>query len=102
MKRTHTCKTCMHFRPGADSDMSEPAPIESTDDLGVCEYREPVPRPRPIGPLVIVGTQPVVHASRSCQEYLPDDLDEGGGDDGDGLPVPGNVRHLASVTPRAA
>jgi hypothetical protein len=82
--------------------MSKPAPIDSDDELGVCEYREPQAQIPPLGPLDLVGMQPVVHESRSCQEYMPDDCEEDGGDDGDGLPVPGKVRHLTPVTTRAA
>jgi len=101
MKRHHTCRTCAHFRPGASSDMSEEAPIESSDDLGVCEFREPKPHQRPLGRLDLVGMQPTVHASRSCAEYLPH-VDYGGDDDGDGLAVPGEVRRLRSVSAKAA
>lgn len=101
MKREHTCRTCMHFRAGASSDMSKPAPIDSHDELGVCEYREPQAQLRPLGRLELAGMQPVVHASRSCQEYLPH-ADYDGDDDGDGMPIPGNVRHLTPVPAKAA
>jgi len=101
MKRTHTCGTCMHFRPGASSDMTEPAPIDSDDEMGVCEYREPRPEMRHLGPPALIGFQPAVHASRSCPEYMPR-ADYDGGDDDDGLPVPGNVRHLTAVSAKAA
>lgn len=43
MTRTSMCGTCVYFRPGASSDMSAPAPLESDDDLGVCEYYPPDP-----------------------------------------------------------
>jgi hypothetical protein len=84
MKRYHTCRTCAHFRPGAPSNMSEPAPIEGNQDLGVCEINGPQPA-RTLGSPAIVGMQPTVHASRSCADYLPhidldDDDDDGGGE----------------------
>jgi len=86
MKRRHTCRTCDHFRPGASSNMSWPAPIESDDELGVCEYTQPEPAQLPIGGPSTIGLQPVVHESRSCAEYMPH-ADYDGDDDGGGETV---------------
>ncbi|TCM29071.1 hypothetical protein EDF59_1285 [Novosphingobium sp. ST904] len=79
MRREHTCRTCMYFRAGAFSDMSEEAPIESGGEDGVCEFSAPVPQIVPVGRLAMVGMLPRVHASRSCQEYMPET---------DGLDIP--------------
>lgn len=106
MKRHHTCGTCAHFRPGACSDMTLPAPIDSTEEMGVCEYGVPEAAPR-MGPPATIGLQPAVHCSRSCAEYFPHadyDGDDDGGPDDDGEPIPAHskVRHLAAVGRKAA
>ncbi|WP_146049635.1 hypothetical protein [Novosphingobium sp. HII-3] len=104
MKRTHTCGTCMHFRPGAASDMTLPAPLDSTELVGVCEAMPPETMPR-MGPPALIGLQPAVHASRSCAEYLPnaghDGDGDGGGDDDGGEPVPAPAS-VHVLRPRAA
>lgn len=69
MKRNHTCRTCYHFRPGAPSDMSKPAPVESDADIGVCEAGYQPPARDVQSASFAVGVQPIVHHSRFCSEH---------------------------------
>jgi hypothetical protein len=77
--------------------MSEPAPVDSDEELGVCEFEGPQPE-RLFGSPATVGLQPVVHASRSCAEYLPHIDHE---DDGEPAAPPAK-RHLQAVPTEAA
>ena len=91
MKRHHTCGTCAHFRPGAAASMAQPAPIESDSTTGVCEAEPPIAIKDSRG--YLIGHQPMVHASRSCIDYLPHpDWD------GDDQPPTAKVRHLRPVS----
>lgn len=97
MKRHHTCRTCGHFRPGAVADMRQPSPIDSDDELGVCEALPPIPVQGGVKGFM-VGHQPLVHASRSCVDYIPHA-------DWDGTDDPASqakVRHLRPVHGSAA
>jgi len=97
MIRYHTCRTCIYFRPGAVADMRQPSPIESEDDLGVCEANPPIPVQGGVKGFM-VGYQPLVHASRSCIDYATHDGWDG---DDDGRRQ-GKVRHLRPVGQDAA
>lgn len=94
MKRTHICRDCGHFRAGATANMKRAAPIESDEDTGVCEALPPIPIKDDKG--YLIGHQPIVHATRSCVDFV----DRTNWDEGDDPPS-AKVRHLHPVKPAA-
>lgn len=90
-KRTHTCRTCYHWRQFAAPDTELGVPDTGPADLGVCEAEPPVVIFDKIGPLKSV--QPATHATRSCALFEPHP-DWGG----DAQPPTAKVRHLRPVS----
>lgn len=95
MTRRHLCRDCGHFRPGATGYMKRAAPIDSDDELGVCEASPPIPMKDESG--YIIGHQPIVHETRSCVDFVH----RSNWEEGDDPPPAATVRHLHPVKPAA-